>query len=98
LEVRAGLGKTIRVLGRVMAAFRGRRRSFAVGNRPPSLEQDGFRMVGIKGLSRPDILMARGMHRPRNGLMRRRPPTSPRGREGAGARLGPFDIGAGRGP
>jgi Uncharacterized protein conserved in bacteria len=58
----AGLG-TIRVLGRVMAAFRGGDDHLLSGI-GRILEQDGFRMVGIR-MSRP-ISDARGMHHPRS--------------------------------
>src|SRR3954463_14091420 len=56
-EVRLDWG-TIRVLGRVMSAFRGGDDHLLTGI-GRILEQDGFRMVGIKDVA-PDILMPEG--------------------------------------
>jgi DUF1009 family protein len=80
---------TIRVLGRVWAAFRGGDDHLLSGI-GRILEQDGFRMVGIKDVA-PDLLMPEGC------ITRAAPDASAladiaRGREVLGA-LGPFDIG-----
>ena len=86
-EVRLDWG-TIRVLGRVMAAFRGGDNHLSGIGR--ILEQDGFRMVGIRDVA-PDILM------PEGNIARAAPDAAAtadiaKGREVLGA-LGPFDIG-----
>ena len=62
-EIRLDWG-TIRVLGRIIAAFRGGDDHLLSGI-GRILEQDGFRMVGIKDVA-PDHPDARGMHHPRN--------------------------------
>jgi DUF1009 family protein len=87
-EVRLDWG-TIRVLGRVMAAFRGGDDHLLSGI-GRILEQDGFRMVGIRDVA-PDILMPEGC------ITRAMPDPAAladigRGREVLRA-LGPFDIG-----
>jgi DUF1009 family protein len=87
-EVRLDWG-TIRVLGRVMAAFRGGDDHLLSGI-GRILEQDGFRMVGIKDVA-PDILMPEGC------IARATPDAAAtaditKGREALRA-LGPFDIG-----
>src|SRR5215216_3492555 len=80
---------TIRALGRVWAAFRGGDDHLLSGI-GRILEQDGFRMVGVKDTA-PDLLM------PAGSITRAVPDGSAtadiaRGREVLGA-LGPFDIG-----
>jgi DUF1009 family protein len=87
-EVRLDWG-TIRVLGRIMAAFRGGDDHLLSGI-GRILEQDGFRMVGIRDVA-PDILMPQGC------ITRATPDPAAtadiaRGREVLCA-LGPFDIG-----
>jgi DUF1009 family protein len=87
-EIRLDWG-TIRVLGRVLAAFRGGDDHLLSGI-GRILEQDGFRMVGIRDVA-PDILM------PEGNIARTMPDAASaadiaRGREVLGA-LGPFDIG-----
>ena len=87
-EVRLDWG-TIRVLGRVMAAFRGGDDHLLSGI-GRILEQDGFRMVGIRDVA-PDILMPEGC------ITRAAPDPAAtadigRGRDVLRA-LGPFDIG-----
>jgi UDP-2,3-diacylglucosamine hydrolase len=87
-EIRLDWG-TIRVLGKVMTAFRGGDNHLltSIGR---ILEQDGFRMVGMKDVA-PDILMPEGC------ITRVAPDPAAiadiaRGREVLQA-LGPFDIG-----
>jgi len=87
-EIRLDWG-TIRVLGKVMTAFRGGDNHLltSIGS---ILEQDGFRMVGMKDVA-PDILMPEGC------ITRVAPDPAAiediaRGREVLQA-LGPFDIG-----
>jgi DUF1009 family protein len=87
-EIRLDWG-TIRVLGRVWAAFRGGDDHLLSGI-GRILEQDGFRMVGIRDIA-PDILM------PEGSIARATPDSAAsadiaKGREVLGA-LGPFDIG-----
>jgi UDP-2,3-diacylglucosamine hydrolase len=87
-EVRLDWG-TIRVLGRIMAAFRGGDDHLLSGI-GRMLEHDGFRMVGIRDVA-PDILMPEGC------ITRATPDPAgtadiARGREVLHA-LGPFDIG-----
>jgi DUF1009 family protein len=87
-EIRLDWG-TIRVLGRVWAAFRGGDDHLLSGI-GRILEQDGFRMVGIRDLA-PEILM------PEGSIARATPDSAAaadiaKGREVLGA-LGPFDIG-----
>lgn len=87
-EVRLDWG-TVRVLGRVWAAFRGGDDHLLSGI-GRILEQDGFRMVGIKDVA-PDLLMPEGC------LTRTAPDPNAagdiaRGREVLAA-LSPFDIG-----
>jgi len=87
-EVRLDWG-TLRVLGRVWAAFRGGDDHLLSGI-GRILEQDGFRMVGIKDVA-PDLLMPEGC------LTRTAPDQNAagdiaRGREVLAA-LSPFDIG-----
>jgi DUF1009 family protein len=87
-EIRLDWG-TIRVLGRVFAAFRGGDDHLLSGI-GRILEQDGFRMVGIRDVA-PDILM------PEGNIARAVPDAAAvadiaKGREVLGA-LGPFDIG-----
>src|SRR3954469_25352119 len=87
-EVRLDWG-TIRVLGRIMAAFRGGDDHLLSGI-GRILEQDGFRMVGIRDVA-PDILM------PEGNIARAVPDAAStadiaRGREVLGA-LGRCDIG-----
>ena len=87
-EVRLDWG-TIRVLGRIMAAFRGGDDHLLSGI-GRILEQDGFRMVGVKDVA-PEILMPEGC------ITRATPDPAAtadiaRGREVLRA-LGPFDIG-----
>jgi DUF1009 family protein len=87
-EIRLDWG-TIRVLGRVFAAFRGGDDHLLSGI-GRILEQDGFRMVGIRDVA-PDILM------PEGNIARAAPDALAvadiaKGREVLGA-LGPFDIG-----
>ena len=62
-EIRLDLG-TIRRIGHIMSAFRGGDDHLLSGI-GRILEQDGFRMVGIRDVA-PDILMPEGDHRPRN--------------------------------
>jgi len=87
-EIRLDWG-TIRVLGRIWAAFRGGDNHLLSGI-GRILEQDGFRMVGIRDVA-PDVLMP-------EGNMARTVPDSAgiadiaKGREVLAA-LGPFDIG-----
>src|SRR6266498_1016521 len=87
-EIRLDWG-TLRVIGRVWAAFRGGDDHLLSGI-GRILEQDGFRMVGIKDAA-PDLLM------PEGAITRAIPDGSAaadiaRGRQVLGA-LGPFDIG-----
>jgi DUF1009 family protein len=87
-EIRLDWG-TLRVLGRVWAAFRGGDDHLLSGI-GRILEQDGFRMVGIRDVA-PDLLMPEGC------VTRAAPDESAaadiaRGREVLRA-LGPFDIG-----
>jgi DUF1009 family protein len=87
-EIRLDWG-TLRVLGRVWAAFRGGDDHLLSGI-GRILEQDGFRMVGIKDVA-PDLLVPQGC------LTRTMPDENAaadiaRGREVLRA-LGPFDIG-----
>lgn len=87
-EIRLDWG-TIRVLGRVWAAFRGGDDHLLSGI-GRILEQDGFRMVGIRDVA-PDILM------PEGNIARAMPDPAAvadiaKGRQVLGA-LGPFDIG-----
>jgi UDP-2,3-diacylglucosamine hydrolase len=87
-EVRLDWG-TLRVIGRVWAAFRGGDDHLLSGI-GRILEQDGFRMVGIKDVA-PDLLMPEGC------LTRATPDQNAaadiaRGRDVLRA-LGPFDIG-----
>jgi UDP-2,3-diacylglucosamine hydrolase len=87
-EIRLDWG-TIRVLGRVWAAFRGGDDHLLSGI-GRILEQDGFRMVGIRDVA-PDMLM------PEGSIARVAPDSDAsadiaKGREVLGA-LGPFDIG-----
>jgi hypothetical protein len=87
-EIRLDWG-TVRVIGKVMTAFRGGDDHLltSIGR---ILEQDGFRMVGIKDVA-PDILL------PEGNIARAAPDSAAtadivRGREVLHA-LGPFDIG-----
>ena len=87
-EIRLDWG-TLRVLGKVMTAFRGGDDHLLSGV-GRILEQDGFRMVGIRDVA-PDLLM------PEGGITHAVPDASARadigkGRDVLGA-LGPFDIG-----
>lgn len=87
-EIRLDWG-TIRVLGRVWASFRGGDDHLLSGI-GRILEQDGFRMVGIRDVA-PDVLM------PEGNIARARPDAEApadiaKGREVLAA-LGPFDIG-----
>ena len=87
-EIRLDWG-TLRVLGKVMTAFRGGDDHLLSGV-GRILEQDGFRMVGIRDVA-PDLLM------PLGGITRAVPDVGARadigkGRDVLGA-LGPFDIG-----
>jgi UDP-2,3-diacylglucosamine hydrolase len=87
-EIRMDWG-TLRVLGRVWAAFRGGDDHLLSGI-GRILEQDGFRMVGIKDVA-PDLLMPEGC------ITRKAPDENAtadiaRGRAVLGA-LSPFDIG-----
>jgi UDP-2,3-diacylglucosamine hydrolase len=87
-EIRLDWG-TVRVLGRVWAAFRGGDDHLLSGI-ARILEQDGFRMVGIRDVA-PDILM------PEGNIARAMPDAAAtadiaKGREVLCA-LGPFDIG-----
>jgi DUF1009 family protein len=87
-EIRLDWG-TVRVIGRVWAAFRGGDDHLLSGI-GRILEQDGFRMVGIKDVA-PDLLMPAGC------ISRAAPDENAiadiaRGREVLGA-LSPFDIG-----
>jgi DUF1009 family protein len=87
-EIRLDWG-TLRVIGHVMSAFRGGDNHLLTGI-GSILEQDGFRMVGIRDVA-PDILMP-------EGCIARAVPDAvdiadiARGREVLAA-LGPFDIG-----
>jgi DUF1009 family protein len=87
-EIRLDWG-TLRVLGRVLAAFRGGDDHLLSGI-GRILEQDGFRMVGIRDVA-PDLLMP-------EGCITRKPPDEnavadiARGRAVLAA-LSPFDIG-----
>jgi hypothetical protein len=87
-EIRLDWG-TLRVLGKVMTAFRGGDDHLLSGV-GRILEQDGFRMVGIKDVA-PDLLMP-------EGCITRAVPDGDavadigKGRDVLGA-LGPFDIG-----
>jgi DUF1009 family protein len=87
-EIRLDWG-TLRVMGHVVAAFRGGDDHLLSGI-GRILEQDGFRMVGVKEAA-PDLLM------PEGAITRASPDGDAaadiaRGREVLGA-LGPFDIG-----
>jgi DUF1009 family protein len=87
-EIRLDWG-TIRVIGHIMAAFRGGDDHLLSGI-GRIFEQDGFRMVGIRDVA-PDTLM------PEGNIARATPDSAAaadiaRGREVLGA-LGPFDIG-----
>ena len=87
-EIRLDWG-TIRVLGRIWAAFRGGDNHLLSGI-GRILEQDGFRMVGIRDVA-PDMLM------PEGNIARAAPDSADiadiaKGREVLAA-LGPFDIG-----
>lgn len=87
-EIRLDWG-TIRVLGRIFAAFRGGDDHLLSGI-GRILEQDGFRMVGIRDVA-PDMLM------PEGSIARAAPDAAStadiaKGREVLAA-LGPFDIG-----
>jgi DUF1009 family protein len=87
-EIRLDWG-TLRVLGKVMTAFRGGDDHLLSGV-GRILEQDGFRMVGIKDVA-PDLLMPEGC------ITRAMPDGDAaadigKGRDVLGA-LGPFDIG-----
>lgn len=87
-EIRLDWG-TLRVLGKVMTAFRGGDDHLLSGV-GRILELDGFRMVGIRDVA-PDLLM------PEGGITRAVPDARARadigkGRDVLGA-LGPFDIG-----
>ena len=87
-EIRLDM-KTLRLLGNVIRAFRGGDDHLLSGV-GRILEQDGFRMVGIKDVA-PDLLMPQGC------ITRATPADSAgadiaRGREVLAA-LGPFDIG-----
>ena len=87
-EIRLDWG-TVRVLGRIFAAFRGGDNHLLSGI-GRILEQDGFRMVGVRDVA-PDVLM------PEGNIARAVPDSTDiadiaRGREVLGA-LGPFDIG-----
>ena len=87
-EIRLDWG-TIRVLGRVWASFRGGDDHLLSGI-GRILEQDGFRMVGVRDVA-PDVLM------PAGNIARAVPDAAAtadiaRGREVLAA-LGPFDIG-----
>jgi DUF1009 family protein len=87
-EIRLDFG-TLRVIGEVLASFRGGDDHLLSGI-ARILERDGFRMVGIKDVA-PDLLM------PEGGLTRAVPDAQAsadiaRGREVLRA-LGPFDIG-----
>lgn len=87
-EIRLDWG-TIRVLGRVWAAFRGGDDHLLSGI-GRILERDGFRMVGIRDVA-PDILMPEGSIA-RAKLDPAAAADIAKGREVLGA-LGPFDIG-----
>jgi DUF1009 family protein len=87
-EIRLDLG-TLRVMGQVLASFRGGDDHLLSGI-GRILERDGFRMVGIKDVA-PDLLMPEGL------LTRAAPDAQAtadiaRGRDVLRA-LGPFDIG-----
>ena len=87
-EIRLDWG-TIRVLGRIWAAFRGGDDHLLSGI-GRILEQDGFRMVGVRDVA-PDVLM------PEGNIARAVPDSADiadiaRGQEVLAA-LGPFDIG-----
>jgi DUF1009 family protein len=87
-EIRLDWG-TVRVLGRVWAAFRGGDDHLLSGI-GRILEQDGFRMVGIRDIA-PEILMPEGSIA-RATLDSAAAADIAKGREVLGA-LGPFDIG-----
>ncbi len=76
-EIRLDWG-TMRVLGRVIAAFRGGDDHLLSGI-GRILEQDGFRMVGIRDVA-PDLLMPEGCISPRRADARPARPISQRGR------------------
>src|SRR5213595_3741614 len=87
-EIRLDWG-TLRVIGRVVAAFRGGDDHLLSGI-GRILEQDGFRMIGIKDAA-PDLLMP-------NGCITRAAPDETTAADMARGRavldaLGPFDIG-----
>ena len=87
-EIRLDWG-TIRVLGQILSAFRGGDDHLLSGI-GRILEQDGFRMVGIRDVA-PEVLM------PEGNIARAAPDSAAsadiaKGREVLGA-LGPFDIG-----
>ena len=87
-EIRLDWG-TVRVLGRILTAFRGGDDHLLSGI-GRIFEQDGFRMVGIRDVA-PDMLM------PEGSIARAMPDPAAiadiaKGREVLGA-LGPFDIG-----
>jgi DUF1009 family protein len=87
-EIRLDWG-TLRAVGRILAAFRGGDDHLLSGI-GRILEQDGFRMVGIRDVA-PDILL------PEGNMARAMPDATAgadiaKGREVLGA-LGPFDIG-----
>ena len=87
-EIRLDWG-TLRVIGRLWAAFRGGDDHLLSGI-GRILEQEGFRMVGIKDVA-PDVLMP-------EGCLTRKPPDDNATADIAKARdvlqaLGPFDIG-----
>jgi len=87
-EIRLDWG-TLRVLGKVMTAFRGGDDHLLSGV-GRILEQDGFRMVGIRDVA-PDLLM------PEGGITRAMPDVGAQADIGKGRdvlrALGPFDIG-----
>jgi DUF1009 family protein len=87
-EIRLDWG-TVRVMGLVMAAFRGGDDHLLSGI-GRIFEQDGFRMVGIRDIA-PDLLMPAGSVA-RAALDDAATADIARGREVLGA-LGPFDIG-----
>ena len=87
-ELRLDWG-TLRVIGRLLAAFRGGDDHLLSGI-GRILEKDGFRMVGIKDVA-PDLLMPDGMSHPRRAG-RNAASDIARGRDVLAA-LSPFDIG-----
>jgi UDP-2,3-diacylglucosamine hydrolase len=87
-EIRLDLG-TLRVMGQVLASFRGGDDHLLSGI-GRILERDGFRMVGIKDVA-PDLLMPEGCLT-RSAPDERATADIARGREVLRA-LGPFDIG-----